>query len=97
MNESPERRELIRHEGWGARRRGCPSEYLHPTRTELVALGERTREETPLEVSGNRVCDEISAIPDPDHTQEVRGSSPLAPTIPLFATFPGCCERLNLE
>src|ERR1051326_7680495 len=62
---------------------GCS---LHPTRTELVALGEldrlgeRARHGIPLEVGGNRVWSENLAIPDPDHTQEVRGSSPLAPT-----------------
>ena len=47
----------------------------------LIHLVERRREGILLEVSGNCVCVEISAIPDPDHTQEVRGSSPLAPTI----------------
>jgi len=62
-------------------------EYSHPTLTEFVALGEldalseRMREGNLLEVGGNRDCVGISAIPDPDHTQEVTGSSPLAPTI----------------
>jgi hypothetical protein len=61
--------------------------YSHPTRTvlaalaELAKLDEPTRHGNPLEVSRNRVCVEIRAIPDPDHTQEVRGSGPLAPTI----------------
>jgi hypothetical protein len=60
---------------------------LHPTCTELVllgeldTLGERTRDGNSLEVNGNRVCVEIGAIPDPDHTQEVTGSRPVAPTI----------------
>jgi hypothetical protein len=66
------------------RRTGADS---HPTRTEFVALGElgtldeRTRTGNLLAVSRNRNCAENSAIPDLDHTQEVRGSSPLAPTI----------------
>ena len=34
----------------------------------------------------------MSAIPNPDHTQEVRGSSPLAPTILRSKRFVGCFE-----
>jgi hypothetical protein len=89
-------RPRLRTDGFTASRwtsQSPQARYLHPTRTALVLpdelgiLVKATRDGDPLEVNGFRVCSENFQKPNPDHTQEVRGSSPLAPTIHCSPTL----------